>query len=126
MVKDELSLIISDYNDFHGKSSFSGNSLILCGSQEGDPLSPPEGEAIQGEHPLTPTFVKVFHQPSDDYRTIGECPGGGGGSTMCRSPQERLLVSLKISTKPLLKIVKKPEISFFWRFCKSQFLFPRS
>jgi hypothetical protein len=26
---------------------------------------------------------------------IGGCPSGGGGSTMCWSPQERLLVSLK-------------------------------
>jgi hypothetical protein len=43
------------------KSSFSGNSLILCGSQEGNPLSPPEGEAACGEHPLAPSFVKVFH-----------------------------------------------------------------
>jgi hypothetical protein len=38
MVKDEPSLIISDYYDFHEKSSFSGNSFILCGSLEGDPL----------------------------------------------------------------------------------------
>jgi hypothetical protein len=59
------------------KSSFSGNSLILSGGHEGDPLSLPEGE-----HPLTPSFVKVFHQPSDDYRTIGGCPSGGGGNTM--------------------------------------------
>ncbi|MCX6684559.1 MAG: hypothetical protein NTZ37_07525 [Methanoregula sp.] len=77
------------------KSSFSCNSLILCGSQDGDPLSPPEGEAAQGEHPLAPSFVKVFHQPSDDYRNIGGCPSGGGGSTMCWSSQERLLVSLQ-------------------------------
>jgi hypothetical protein len=66
------------------KSSFSGNSLILCGSQEGNPLSPPEGEAACGEHPLAPSFVKVFHQPSDDYRNIGGCPSGGGASTMCK------------------------------------------
>ena len=106
-----------------GNPLFLCNSLILCSRQEGDPRSPPEGEATQGEHPLTSTFVKVFHQPSDDYRNIGGCPSGGGGSTMCRSPQERLLVSLKISTKPLLKIVKKPEISFFGDFANHNFSF---
>jgi hypothetical protein len=63
MVKNEPSLIISDYYDFHGKSSFSGNSLILCGSQEGDPLSPPEGEAACGEHPLDPFFSRSIFQP---------------------------------------------------------------
>jgi len=58
------------------------NSLILCGSQEDDPLSPPEGEAACGEHPPAPSFVKVFHQPSDDYRNIGGYLSGGEGSTM--------------------------------------------
>jgi len=42
------------------KSSFFCNSLILCGSLEGDPLSPPEGEAAQGEHPLVPLFFKEY------------------------------------------------------------------
>jgi len=35
------------------------------------PSLPQMGEASQREHPLDPSFVKVFHQPSDDYRTIG-------------------------------------------------------
>jgi hypothetical protein len=69
------------------ESSYSCNSLILCCSQEGDPLSTPEGEAACGEHPLAPSFVGVFHQPSDDYCNIGRCPSGGGGSTMCKEPK---------------------------------------
>jgi hypothetical protein len=69
-----LNLFFLSFYDFV-KSSFSGKSLILCGSQESDPLSPSEGEAACGEHPLAPPFVKVFHQPSDDYHNRG-------GSTM--------------------------------------------
>ena len=33
---------------------------MLIGSYEGDPLSPPEGEAACGEHPLTPSFDLIF------------------------------------------------------------------
>jgi hypothetical protein len=60
------------------KNSFSCNSLVLCGSYEGDPLSPPKGEAAQGEAPPYPHFVGFFHQPSNDYRNIGGWPNGGG------------------------------------------------
>jgi hypothetical protein len=60
MVKDEPSLIISDYYDFHGKSSFFCNSHILCGSLEGDPLSPQRGKQHAGMLPLTPSFFGVF------------------------------------------------------------------
>ena len=35
---------------------FSCHQVNLCGSYEGDPLSPPKGEATQGEHPLDPHF----------------------------------------------------------------------
>jgi len=66
------------------KSSFSCNSLILYGNYE----------AAQEEHHIAPSFVGVFHQPSDNYRTIEGCPSGGGGSMMCWSPKERLRVSL--------------------------------
>jgi hypothetical protein len=38
------------------KILFSPYLFILCGSMENDPLSPPEGEAAQGEHPLDPLF----------------------------------------------------------------------
>jgi hypothetical protein len=33
---------------------------FLSGCLECDPLSPPEGEAAQGEHPLTPPVFRVF------------------------------------------------------------------
>ena len=42
-----------------------GNHLnnALSGICEGDPLSPPEGEAAQGGHaPLTPDFELFFHK----------------------------------------------------------------
>jgi hypothetical protein len=33
-------------------------------------------------------------------RNVRGCPSGGGGSTICWSLQERLIVSIRISTKP--------------------------
>jgi hypothetical protein len=39
---------------------FSRYLPILFSIKEGDPLSPPEGEASQGEHPLTPYFVSYL------------------------------------------------------------------
>ena len=35
-------------------------SLVLCNRLEGDPLSPPEGEATQGEHPLDPLHFRGY------------------------------------------------------------------
>jgi hypothetical protein len=68
---------------------------------EGDPLSPPEGEAAQGEHPLDPlllfpffSFVEIldyhrlFHQNSEWLSHRGGCDSGGGAG-ISRSPQER-------------------------------------
>jgi hypothetical protein len=31
--------------------------VILCDSYEGEPLSPPKGEAARGENPLTPPYL---------------------------------------------------------------------
>ena len=56
------------------KSSFFCNSLILCGSLEGDPLSPPEGEAAQGEHPLVPLFFKEYFSTLSGVIAIGGMP----------------------------------------------------
>jgi hypothetical protein len=39
---------------------FSCYQVNLCGSYEGDPLSPPKGEATQREHPLDPHFRGIF------------------------------------------------------------------
>jgi len=69
---------------------------------EKDPLSPPEGEAAQGEHPLDPLFFQDTFQPYQELSQLRGCPSGGGGSMKRWSPQERLFVSLRISTEPLI------------------------
>jgi hypothetical protein len=74
-------------------------SFILCGSLENDPLSPPEGEAAQGEHPLDPLFFRDIFQPYQELSQQGGCPSGGGGSMKRWSHQERLFVSMRISTE---------------------------
>jgi len=79
---------------------FSCHSKILCGSYEGDPLSPPQGEAACGEHPLDPPpFLEYYFQPYQGLSQYRGCPSGGGGSTIGWSPKERLIASLRISTK---------------------------
>ena len=52
---------------FHGKSC---HSQFFWKIYEGDPLSPPEGEADQGENPLDPLIFLLFlerisHHPSN-------------------------------------------------------------
>ena len=59
------------------------------------PFLPQRGKQPRGSIPLTPCFVGVFHQPSDSYRTMWGCPGGGGSKhDVKKSPQERMLVPL--------------------------------
>jgi len=72
---------------------------MLSGSYEGDPLSPPEGEAACGEHPLTPSFVGFFHQPSGDYRTIGDARAAGRKHTVQRAPKSDGVFLARISTE---------------------------
>jgi hypothetical protein len=78
------------------KNSFSCNSLILCGSCEGEPLSPPEGEAACGGGSPYPLFWFDF---SINLLMIIAILGDGraaGAEVQCaKSPQERLLVSLQ-------------------------------
>jgi hypothetical protein len=105
MVKDEPSLIISDYYDFHEKSSFFCNSLILCGSLEGNPLSPPEGEAACGGHPLDPLFFKEYFSTLSGVIALGGMPERRGRKhEMQRALKERLFVSMRVSTKPISAI----------------------
>jgi hypothetical protein len=60
------------------------------------------GEAAQGEHPLDPLFFGVFFfNLISGYRNRG-CPSGGGGNTVCWSPQERLIVFMRVSIKPFI------------------------
>jgi hypothetical protein len=49
-------------------------SFILCGSLENNPLSPPEGEATQGEHPLDPLFFSGYISTLSGVIAIGEMP----------------------------------------------------
>jgi hypothetical protein len=48
--------------------------FILLEGDEGDPLSPPEGEATQGEHPLDPfslflpSLKRISHQLHEAHR----------------------------------------------------------
>jgi len=45
--------------------------FILCSSLENNPLSPPEGEAAQGEHPLDPLFSRGIFQPYQELSQWG-------------------------------------------------------
>jgi hypothetical protein len=49
-------------------------SFILCGSLENDPLSPPEGEAVQGGHPLDPLFFSGYISTLSGVIAIGGMP----------------------------------------------------
>jgi hypothetical protein len=70
------------------KSSFSCNSLILCGSQEGDPLSPPEGEAACGEHPLAPFFIRrIIFNLLGGYRNMGDAWAAGAEARCAGAPK---------------------------------------
>jgi hypothetical protein len=43
-------------NVFHSLESLTK----ISGDCDGDPLSPPEGEAAQGEHPLDPLCLRIY------------------------------------------------------------------
>jgi hypothetical protein len=74
-------------------------SFIFASSLENDPLSPPVEEAPQGEHPLEPLFLGYISALSGVIAT-GGIPERRGGSMKIWSPQERLFVSMRISTEP--------------------------
>jgi hypothetical protein len=72
---------------------------------EGDPLSPPEGEAACGEHPLDPispslpSLKRISRQPPKGHSIFYGCHSGGGGKD-CRSPKGRQNNFPMISPKP--------------------------
>jgi len=70
------------------QTSFSCNSLILCGSYEGDPLSPPEGEAACGEHPLTPPLSDFSINLLVIIAILGNARAAGEEAQCEKSPQE--------------------------------------
>jgi hypothetical protein len=75
--------------------SFPVIRIFFAAARRVTPLSPPVGEAAQGDHPLAPFFIRrIIFNLLGVLSQYGGCLGGGGGSTMCWSPQERLLVSL--------------------------------
>jgi hypothetical protein len=63
------------------------------------PSLPQRGRQHAGSIPLTPSFSEYFSTLSGVI-AIGGCPNGGGGSMKSWSPQERLFVSMRISTEP--------------------------
>ncbi len=62
--------IRSEYADFHGKSFFPRSLLLLFGRLEGDSLSPPEGEATQGEHPFGPPHFRMVAQSQGNWISV--------------------------------------------------------
>jgi len=97
-----------------GFFGFCNNPVTLHSSKksyEGDPLSLPEGEAAQEEHPLDPfsasllSLKRVSRQPPEGHRTFYECLNGGGGKGY-RSSKERQ------NNFPMIFI--KPFFDFFW------------
>jgi hypothetical protein len=84
------------------KLSFSRHSAILCSSYEGNPLSPPKGEAVQGEHPLDPLFFRsIIFNLIRGYRNMGDAQVAGAEARCLKSPQERLIVSMRVSHENL-------------------------
>jgi hypothetical protein len=59
------------------KFSFYLYSFIVCGSLENDPLSPPEGEAAQGEYPLDPLFYRDIFQDCQELSQFGDARAAG-------------------------------------------------
>jgi hypothetical protein len=58
------------------------------------------GRQTKGSIPLPPLLSEIIFNLPGGYRNRGDDESGGGGSTTCWSPQERLIVSMRISTKP--------------------------
>jgi hypothetical protein len=63
--------------------NLSCDSVIFFGNYEGDPLSPPEGEAAQGEYRLDPALsiiladCRFFPLLPERYRICAPSPNGG-------------------------------------------------
>jgi hypothetical protein len=70
----------------------SDNTFILSDNFEGDPLSPPKGEAAQGGHLPDPLFFAFFSGFFSDllesYPLWGMQKSGGDGSPISWNPQE--------------------------------------
>jgi len=105
IVNDDPSLIISDYHDFHGKSSFIYIRLFSAAAWRMTPSLSQSGKQPKGSIPLTPFFLGYISTLSGVI-AIGGCPSGGGESMKTWIPQERLFVFMRISTEPKIAIWK--------------------
>jgi hypothetical protein len=68
----------------------------LCDSYEGDPLSPPEGEAAQGEHPLDPRF---FINLLRAIIVLGDARAAGAEAQSAGVPKSDFMFLLRVSTE---------------------------
>ena len=66
---------------------FSCHQVNLCGSYEGNPLSPPKGEATQGEHPLDPHFRGIFINLLRGYHIFGDALAAGAEARCAGAPK---------------------------------------
>jgi hypothetical protein len=103
MVNDDPSLIISDYHDFQGKSSFISIRLFSAAAWRMTPSLSRRGKQLKGSIPLTPSFFRIF-QPYRELSQLGGSPSGVDGSMKSWSPQELLVVSMRISTESKIAI----------------------
>ena len=90
------------------KSSFVYIRLFSAAAWRMTPSLPQRGKQSKGSIPLTPSFFQDIFQPYQELSQQGGCPSGGGGSMKSWNPQERLFVSMRISTEPKIeKILEK-------------------
>jgi hypothetical protein len=91
------------------KSSSFLHSFIISCSLENDPLSPPEGEAAQREHPRNPRFFGVYFNLLRSYRNRGDAQAAGEKDEKLEPPRAIVYFSMRVSTKP--EIIKIRRIS---------------
>jgi hypothetical protein len=64
--------------------------------------------------------VQVFHQPSDEYRNVGDARAAGVDAHCAKSPQERLPVSLQDFLQ------SQKQVSFLVAYFITKFLIQKS
>jgi len=69
--------------------------LFSLGSQEGDPFSPPEGEAAQGEYPLDPQSSSFLINLLTAIATLGDARAAGAEARCAVAPKSDSLVPHK-------------------------------
>jgi len=67
------------------------HQVTFCGSYEGDPLSPPKGEATHGEHPLDPPLPRIFINLLKGYRIFGDALAAGAKSMLYSEPPRAII-----------------------------------